>query len=112
MRFDNESLSTHEMNGAPTTHWARISGAVSAEMAGARSASSAASRLDTCCVGLTCARPSCWSTRVIVDLGAMFDMNYAATYLGLIDALAADESCRLDTAGGNEDRDAVVQQWW
>ena len=48
--------------------------------------------------------------RVIIDLGAMFDMNYAATYLGLIDALAAYEVSRVDAAESTEDRDAVVQQ--
>jgi hypothetical protein len=35
---------------------------------------------------------------VIVDFSAMFDMNYAATYLGLIDAVAAYEVSRLSTA--------------
>lgn len=48
--------------------------------------------------------------KVIVDMGAMFDMNHADTYLGLIDALAAYEVSRLYTAERIDDRDAIVQQ--
>jgi len=35
---------------------------------------------------------------VIIDFSAMFEMNYAATYLGLIDAVAAYEVSRLSPA--------------
>lgn len=108
--IENESLSTHEMNGAAYDALARTSGAVSAEM---RVLAAQVVRQ----AGWTHVRPDSPALDhlagllgVIVDLGAMFDMNYAATYLGLIDALAAYEVSRLDTAERIEDRDAVVHQ--
>ncbi|MEE6169642.1 MULTISPECIES: MerR family transcriptional regulator [unclassified Mycolicibacterium] len=108
--IDNESLSTHEMNGAAYDALARTSGAVDAEM-----------RLLAAQVvqeaGWTHVRPESPALDhlagllgAIVDLGAMFDMNHAATYLGLVDALAAYEVSRLDAAERVEDRDAAVQQ--
>lgn len=108
--IDNESLSTHEMNGAAYDALARTSGEVSAEMRmlAARVVQEA---------GWARVRPESPALDdlagllgVTVDLGAMFDINHAATYLGLIDALAAYEVSRLDTAERVEDRDAVVQQ--
>jgi DNA-binding transcriptional MerR regulator len=108
--IDNESLSMHEMNGAAYDALARTSGAVSAEMR-------VLAQQVVQQAGWTHVRPDSPALDhlagllgVIVDLGAMFDMNYAATYLGLIDALAAYEVSRLDTAERIEDRDAVVQQ--
>ncbi|HEX5144963.1 MAG TPA: MerR family transcriptional regulator [Mycobacterium sp.] len=47
---------------------------------------------------------------VLNDLGSPFDLPNAATYLGLIDAIAAYEVSRLRRADLVEDRDAVVQQ--
>jgi DNA-binding transcriptional MerR regulator len=108
--IDNESLSTHVMNGAAYDALARTSGVVSAEMRvlAAQVVQEA---------GWTRVRPASPALDhlagllgVIVDLSAMFDMNHAATYLGLIDALAAYEVSRLDAAERIEDRDAVVQQ--
>lgn len=108
--IDNESLSTHEMNGAAYDALARPSGAVSAEMRvlAAQVVQEA---------GWTHVRPESPALDhlagllgVVVDLSAMFDMNHAATYLGLIDSLAAYEVSRLDAAERVEDRDAVVQQ--
>jgi len=108
--IDNESLSTHEMNGAAYDALARTSGAVSAEM---RELAAQVVRQ----AGWTRVRPESPALdhlagllAVVVDLSAMFDMNHAATYLGLIDALAAYEVSRLDAAQRTEDRDAAVQQ--
>ncbi|KWX23565.1 hypothetical protein AFM11_15010 [Mycolicibacterium wolinskyi] len=108
--IDNESLSTHEMNGAAYDALVRTPGAVNAEMRA----------LATQVVqeaGWTRVRPESPAIDhlagllgVVLDLSAMFDMNHAATYLGLIDALAAYEVGRLNTAERIEDRDAVVQQ--
>lgn len=108
--IDNESLSTHEMNGAAYDALARASGTVSAEMRvlAAQVVQEA---------GWTRVRPESPALddlagllSVIIELSAMFDMNHATTYLGLIDALAAYEVSRLDTAERIEDRDAAVQQ--
>lgn len=108
--IENESLSMHQTYGAAYDALAPTSGAVSEEMRvlAARVVQAA---------GWTHVRPDSPALDhlagllgVIVDLGAMFDMNYATTYLGLIDALAAYEVSRLDTADRIEDRDAVVQQ--
>lgn len=108
--IDNESLSTHEMNGAAYDALARTSGEVSPDMRmlAARVVQEA---------GWAHVRPESPALDdlagllgVTVDLGAMFDIDHAATYLGLIDALAAYEVSRLDTAERIEDRDAVVQQ--
>lgn len=108
--IENESLSIHEMNGAAYDALARTSGAVSAEMR-------VLAQQVVQQAGWTHVRPDSPALDhlagllgVIVDLGAMFDMNHAAKYLGLIDALAAYEVSRLDTAERIEDRDAVVQQ--
>jgi DNA-binding transcriptional MerR regulator len=106
----NESLSLHQANGAAYDALARTSGAVSAEMR-------VLAQQVVQQAGWTHVRPDSPALDhlagllgVIVELGAMFDMNHAATYLGLIDALAAYEVSRLDTAERVEDRDAVVQQ--
>lgn len=108
--IDNESLSTHEMNGAAYDALVRTSGAVNAEMRvlAARVVQEA---------GWTHVRPESPALdelagllSVIIDLGALPDMNHAATYFGLIDALATYEVSRLDTAERIQDRDAAVQQ--
>ena len=108
--IDNKALSTHEMNGAACDALARTSGAVSAEMRAL-----AAHVVQE--AGWTYARPESPALDdlagllgVIVDLSAMFDTNQAATYLGLIDALAAYEVSRVYAAERIHDRDAVVQQ--
>lgn len=106
----DESLTMHQTYGAAFDALARTSGAVSAEMRAL-----AAQVVQQ--AGWTHVRPGSPALDhlagllgVVVDLGAMFDMGDAATYLGLIDALAAYEVSRLDTAEHVEDRDAVVQQ--
>jgi DNA-binding transcriptional MerR regulator len=105
----NESLSMHQTYGAAYDALARTSGAVSAEMR-------VLAQQVVQQAGWTHVRPDSPALDhlagllgVIIDLGAMFNMDYAATYLGLIDALAAYEVSRLDTAERIEDRDAVVQ---
>lgn len=106
---ENESLSMHQTYEAAYDALARTSGAVSAEMR-------VLAQQVVQQAGWTHVRPDSPALdhlagllRVIVDLGAMFDMNHAATYLGLIDALAAYEVSRLVATESAEDRDAVVQ---
>jgi DNA-binding transcriptional MerR regulator len=105
----NESLSMHQTYGAAYDALARKSGAVSPEMR-------ALAQQVVQQAGWTHVRPDSPALDhlagllgVLSELGAMFDLNYAATYLGLIDALAAYEVSRLGTAERIEDRDAVVQ---
>lgn len=105
----DESLSMHQTYGAAYDALSRKSEAVSAEMRVL--AQQVVQR-----AGWTHVRPDSPALdhlagllRVLIDFGAMFDMNYAATYLGLIDALAAYEVGRLGIAERLEDRDAVVQ---
>lgn len=105
----NESLTMHQTYGAAYDALVRKSGAVSAEMR-------VLAQQVVQQAGWTYVRPDSPALDdlagllgTIIELGAMFDMNYAATYLGLIDALAAYEVSRLDTAERIEDRDAVVQ---
>lgn len=108
--IDNDALSTHDMNGAAYDAMARTPGAVSPELR-----TLAAHVVQQ--AGWTHARPDSPALNdlagllgVIVDLGAMFDTSQAATYLGLINALAAYEVSRVYTAERIHDRDAVVQQ--
>ncbi len=105
----NESLSMHEMNGAAYDALARKSDAVTAEMR-------VLAQQVVQQAGWTHVRPDSPALDhlagllgVIIDLGAMFDLQQSATYLGLIDALAEYEVSRLGAAHRIEDRDAVVQ---
>lgn len=106
----NESLSIHQMFGAAYDALARSSDALNesdralaaqvVEKAGWTDARSDAPVLDQL-AGLL---------GVLNDLGWPFDLPNAATYLGLIDAIAAYEVSRLTAAELQADRDAVVQQ--
>lgn len=105
----NESLSMHQTYGAAYDALARTSEDVSEEMR-------TLARQVVKQAGWTHVRPDSPALDhlavllgVLIDLGAMFDMDCAATYLGLIDALAAYEVSRLGKAERTEDRDAVVQ---
>ncbi|KEP38808.1 MerR family transcriptional regulator [Mycobacterium kansasii] len=106
---EDESLSMHQTYGAAYDALARTSADVSAEM---RTLAQHVVRQ----AGWTHVRPDSPALdhlagllEVLIELGAMFDMDYAAEYLGLIDALAAYEVSRLGKAERAEDRDAVVQ---
>lgn len=106
----NESLSMHQTFGAAFDALARTSDVVSAEMR-------ALAQQVVQQAGWTHVRPDSPALDdlagllgVIIELGAMFDIDYAATYLGLVDALAAYEVSWLGAAERIEDRDAVVQQ--
>jgi DNA-binding transcriptional MerR regulator len=106
----NESLSIHQMFGATYDALARPSDALNerdralaaqvVEKAGWTDVRSDAPVLDQL-AGLL---------GVLNDLGWPFDLPNAATYLGLIDAIAAYEVSRLTAAELQADRDAVVQQ--
>ncbi|MEZ0054465.1 DNA-binding transcriptional MerR regulator [Mycobacterium sp. MAA66] len=106
----NESLSIHQMFGATYDALARSSDALNepdralaaqvVEKAGWTDVRSDAPVLDQL-AGLL---------GVLNDLGWPFDLPNAATYLGLIDAIAAYEVSRLTAAELQADRDAVVQQ--
>lgn len=106
----NESLSIHQMFGATYDALARSSDAVSE-----RDRALAAQVVEK--AGWTDIRPDAPALDqlagllgVLNDLGWPFDLPNAATYLGLIDAIAAYEVSRLTAAELQLDRDAVVQQ--
>lgn len=106
----NESLSVHQMFGAIYDALAHSSDAVS------RNDRALASQVVEQ-AGWTQVRPDTPALddlagllSVLGDLGWPLDMPNAATYLGLIDAIAAYEVSRLTAADLQTDRNAVVQQ--
>ena len=105
----DESLSMHQTYGAAYDALARTSRAGNGEMC-------ALAERVVQQAGWTHVRPDSPALphlagllKVLNDLGSPFELSNAATYLGIIDALAAYEVGRLGTADVIEDRDAVVQ---
>jgi DNA-binding transcriptional MerR regulator len=105
----DESLSMHQTYGAAYDALARQSDAGSGQMC-------ALAERVVHEAGWTHVRPDSPALHQLADLlqvlndfGSPFDLPNAATYLGLIDSIAAYEVGRLGTADVIEDRDAVVQ---
>ena len=106
----DESLSTHQVFGAAYDALARSPDAVTeqdrvlashvVEQAGWTHVRPGSPALDQL-AGLL---------RVLNDLGWPFDLPNAATYLGLVNAIAAYEVSRLTAADGQAGPDAVVHQ--
>jgi DNA-binding transcriptional MerR regulator len=106
----NESLSIHQMFGATYDALARSSDAVIE-----RDRALASQVVEQ--AGWTHVRPDTPALdqlagllSVLSDLGWPLDLPNAATYLGLINAIAAYEVSRLTAADLQADRNAVVQQ--
>ena len=106
----NESLSIHQMFGATYDALARSSDAASEH---ARALAGQVVQQ----AGWTHVRPDTPALdqlagllAVLNDLGWPLDLPNAATYLGLVNAIAAYEVSRLTAADHEADRNAVVQQ--